>query len=336
MSLSSIGIVRSSIMKNSLSFSSLVKEEICSFHFESIDRKKALLSAYIRINGYLSISNKTTILVLKTTNAKIAKFIYSLLKEVFPNFKGHFDYLKISSSSIKTTYCLTVDSDSDEIINGLSIDYLEGKIPRDIVFNDNTISGYLTGSFLATGSINSPTTSNYHLEICLYSLNYASWMVKLFKKYRNSTLTPKICSRRDKYVVYLKRGDQIAEFLSLIGATNSCLEYENARVNRDFLNSANRLENLDTANMKKVYEASLKQIQQIQFIKKIIGIKHLRNKKLALFCLVRLENETASLNEIASLMSEELGYEITKSNVNHLARSLNELCRKYNYEDSDN
>jgi hypothetical protein len=40
---------------------------------------------------------------------------------------------------------------SDEIIEDLDIEFLEGKISKNIVFNDDTISGYLAGCFLASG-----------------------------------------------------------------------------------------------------------------------------------------------------------------------------------------
>ena len=61
---------------------------------------------------------------------------------------------------------------SEAIMDDLEISFLEGKISKNIVKNDDTISGYLAGAFLAAGSVNSPVTSNYHLEIALNSENY--------------------------------------------------------------------------------------------------------------------------------------------------------------------
>ena len=104
------------------------------------------------------------------------------------------------------------------------------------------------GAFLAAGSVNSPETSNYHLEISLNSENYAKWLSKLFARYKNSNIEPKIIKRRDKYVIYFKKSDQISNFLIIIGAVSSCLEFEDVRANRDLINNANRLTNMDTAN----------------------------------------------------------------------------------------
>ena len=146
---------------------------------------------------------------------------------------------------------------------------------------------------------------------------------------KNVSFTPKVALRRDKYIVYLKRGDQIADFLSLIGASNSCIEYEDARVQRDFMNSTNRLENFDVANMEKVYNTGQKQIEEIRLIDKVLGIDNISNEKLKLLCKIRLNNESASLSELATLLGEEMNLTISKSNVNHLFRNLHKMYEKY-------
>ena len=206
---------------------------------------------------------------------------------------------------------------------------MEGKISKNIVRNDDTISGYLAGAFLASGSVNSPATSNYHLEIALNSENYAKWLSKLFSKYHNSDIEPKITKRREQFVIYFKKSDQISNFLIMIGAVTSCLEFEEARMNRDLVNSANRLTNMDTANMKKIYETGLRQVEEIKVIDKAVGIENIENNKIRLLCSLRLENESASLTDLAILMSERMGKDITKSNINHLFRSIHEMYLRY-------
>ena len=177
--------------------------------------------------------------------------------------------------------------------------------------------------------MNSPSTSNYHLEIALNSENYAKWLSKLFSKYHNSDIEPKITKRREQFVIYFKKSDQLSNFLIMIGAVTSCLEFEEARMNRDLVNSANRLTNMDTANMKKIYETGLRQVEEIKVIDKAVGIENIENNKIRLLCSLRLENESASLTDLAELMSERLGKDITKSNINHLFRSIHEMYLRY-------
>ena len=210
--------------------------------------------------------------------------------------------------------------------------FLEGKISKNIVRNDDTIAGYLAGAFLASGSINSPKSSNYHLEISLDSENYAKWMIHLFKRYKNIDIVPKIAPRRNKYILYFKKSDRIAEFLALVGAINSCMDFENIRVDRDFMNSANRLSNFDTANMKKSFETANRQKEEIKFIDSKLGIDNITNKKMRILCSLRLENETASMKELAELLSLEINEPVSKSNINHLFRAIHELYLRLSNE----
>lgn len=309
-------------MQNTISFTKVIKEELSSNIYESIDRLKALLSAYIRINGSLVFHQKSSSLLLKTENAKIAKFIYKSLEDIYHS-DAHFEYLQKGNMK-KTIYSIVLDNNVDNILKDLEVSFLEGKISKNVVYNDDTISGYLAGAFLAAGSCNSPHNSNYHLEISTNSENYSKWLSKLFGKYKNSNIEPKVIKRREKYVIYFKRSDQIADFLIMIGAVSSCMEFENVRIDRDFNNSTNRLTNSDLANMKKTYETGKRQCEEIKAIDEKLGIKNISNVKERELCLLRLENVSASLLDLADMLSEKLGTHITKSNINHLFRSIHE------------
>ena len=314
-------------MAKTISFTQQVKEEIVSNDYESIDRLKALLSAYVRINGRLGLHQRESAILLYTENAKIAKFLYTSFVNTY-GVATHIDYEQKNNIRRRTLYEVVVEEDVDNILSDLSIDFFETKITHKTIKNDDMISGYLAGAFLASGSVNSPSTSNYHLEFCLNDENYAKWFLHLFSRYKNTNIQPKIIKRRDKYVVYFKKSDLIAEFLVMIGAVNSCMEFENIRIDRDFTNTANRLANFDTANMKKTVAAAQKQVQQIEMIDQVMGIQNITNNKMRTLCELRLEFESASLNELAEMMSERLNVNITRSNVSHLFTSIERLYFK--------
>ena len=310
------------------SFTREVKEELCSNEYPSQDRLRALLAAYIRINGSLVFRDKKSYLSLSSENAKISAFIYKTLNDIYKS-DARLIYETKTNLGKNRIYTIEIQEASETILEDLDISFLEGKISKNIVRNDDTISGYLAGAFLASGSVNSPATSNYHLEIALNSENYAKWLSKLFSKYKNSDIEPKIVKRREQFVIYFKKSDQISNFLIMIGAVSSCLEFEDARMNRDLVNSQNRLTNMDTANMKKIYETGLRQVEEIKLLDKVVGIENIENSKIRLLCSLRLENESASLVDLAILMSEKLGKDITKSNINHLFRSIHEMYQRY-------
>ena len=311
-------------MRSKTSFTSQVKEELVTNSYPSSDRLRAILSAFIRINGSILFRNKKTLLQLNMENAKIGKFIYQTINDIY-----HTDVELIVKENQKLSknksYSILIDESSEGIMDDLEISFLEGKISKNIVKNDDTISGYLAGAFLAAGSVNSPVTSNYHLEIALNSENYAKWLAKLFGKYKNSNIEPKITQRRDQYVIYFKKSDQISNFLIMIGAVSSCLEFEDVRADRDLNNSYNRLTNMDTANMKRTIETGLRQVEEIKLIDQLLGIDNIKNIKERELCKLRLANESASLQELAEMMSEIFKKTITKSNINHLFRAIHEL-----------
>ena len=306
------------------SFTKRVKEELCSNEYESQDRLRALLAAYIRINGSLLFRDKKSYLTLSSENAKIARFIYETINRIY-DANAHLTFKSKSNLSKNTVYTIEVSDASEAIIEDLDISFLEGKISKNIVRNDDTISGYLAGAFLASGSVNSPETSNYHLEIALNSENYAKWLSKLFSKYHNSDIEPKVVKRREQFVIYFKKSDQISNFLIMIGAVMCCMVFEDVRVNRDFVNSQNRMQNMDTANMRKIYETGLRQVEEIKVIDEMLGIKNITNPKVQLLCMLRLENESASLLDLSIMMSEKMKLPITKSNINHLFRKIHEM-----------
>ena len=315
-------------MRSKSSFTSQVKEELVSNTYPSNDRLRALLSAYIRINGSLVFRHKRTLLQLNMENAKIAQFIYKNINDIY-NTKAELIVKERNNFNHSKSYMIEIDESSETIMDDLEISFLEGKISKNIVKNDDTISGYLAGAFLAAGSVNSPVTSNYHLEIALNSENYAKWLAKLFAKYKNSNIEPKITTRRDQYVLYFKKSDQISNFLIMIGAVSSCLEFEDVRADRDLNNSYNRLTNMDTANMKRTIETGKRQAEEIRIIDQYLGIDNLGNIKERELCHLRLENEAASLQELADLMSERFKKTITKSNINHLFRSIHEFYLRF-------
>lgn len=313
-------------MEKSISFAKSVKEEITLNEYFSNPRLKALLSAYIKISSSVIFKDKKTGILIRSENAKIAKFFYENINKLY-DAKAHIQYEKKSKLSKHTTYVVKID-DADYLLSDLNVSFLEGKIPHEIVYDDDTISGYLAGAFLASGSVNSPATSNYHLEIALSFENYAKWLSKLFAKYKNSNIEPKIIKRRDKYVIYFKKGDQISSFLIMVGAVNAAMEFEDARMSRDLINNSNRLVNIDTANMSKVVKTGSRQKKEILIIDKRLGINNLKNEKAKRLAKLRLENESASLDDLAALLSEEMNVPITKSNINHLFRYMHEIYLK--------
>ena len=305
-----------------MSYASQVKKELTGLKVHK-DNAKAELMALIRMNGSIGIANQQMVLSVQTESPAIARRIYSLLKDFF---QVESDIVVRRKMKLKknNTYVVRLRYHVQSLLTELGI--LDGfhimeRVPMELLKDDLMIQSYLRGAFLAGGSVNNPETSRYHLEI--YSL-YEEHNEMIAKMINHFQLNARTTARRSGYIVYLKEAEKIADFLQLIGATNSMLEFENIRIVRDMRNSVNRLVNCENANMDKVANAANRQVENIQFIDRHVGLNNIP-EKLREIALTRLSHPEVSLKELGELVP---GGPISKSGVNHRLRKLNAYADK--------
>ncbi len=302
----------------SISFARLVKEESAKAE-RSVSEKKALLSSFVRINGYLRIRGKQEGLELSSENSAIAKCVYQYLHELY-GVDVRFAYTRSAGFLKRMVYHVIVDDEAGKILEDLEVDFFNPEKPKNVISSSEEVAAYLTGAFLAGGSVNNPASRSYHLEICVKDEGFAKFLLKIWSKYQPHPFSCKLSKRRNQFVLYLKRGDEISDFLVLMGAKDQCLAFEDVRISRDFSSIGNRLSNLDTANYGRVVLASKRQIDEINYLFEKEGKENISNPKLLALMELRVKNPDASLDELSKLLSEELNTEISKSNVNHLLR----------------
>lgn len=305
-----------------MSYASQVKKELTGLKVHK-DNAKAELMALIRMNGSIGIANQQMVLSVQTESPAIARRIYSLLKDFF---QVESDIVVRRKMKLKknNTYVVRLRYQVQSLLTELGI--LDGfhimeRVPMELLKDDLMIQSYLRGAFLAGGSVNNPETSRYHLEI--YSL-YEEHNEMIAEMINHFQLNARTTARRSGYIVYLKEAEKIADFLQLIGATNSMLEFENIRIVRDMRNSVNRLVNCENANMDKVANAANRQVENIQFIDRHVGLNNIP-EKLREIALTRLSHPEVSLKELGELVP---GGPISKSGVNHRLRKLNAYADK--------
>ena len=303
------------------SFAMEAKEEIASHDFP-LEQSRALLSGFAKTSGTLRIEGGEEYLDLSSESLEVAKLLDSVALKRYGR-APRFSYSKYSGKSMRVRYHVLIPN-AFEVLEDLKVDLFSGKIDPDIAKDGELAACYLSGCFLASGSVNDPASSNYHLELVSSSPSYAKWLSHLINKVLDHHFTSKVASRRKKWIVYMKRSDQISEFLVLIGATDACLKFEPVRIDRDEANIDNRLINLDTANMSKTLATGQKQVKRIRYLLDKEGWNAFPGEKMASLMQLRLDHPEASMNELAELLSEELSATVTKSNINHLFRALEE------------
>jgi DNA-binding protein WhiA len=131
--------------------------------------------------------------------------------------------------------------------------------------------------------------------------------------------------RKKRYMVYVKGGDDVAQLLRVMGAHSAVLTLESVRVLRGVRGDVNRVVNCETANVTKAVDAGLSQVEAIQKIDEVIGLRSLA-LGLQEIAELRLANPEMTLRELGQMLSPP----ISKSAVNHRMRRLIHLAKRLN------
>lgn len=308
-----------------MSFTQYVKNEI-TLNDLSDNEAKAQLAALIMGNASIVISNKNLQLQATFSQALIAKRFVQLVKQIY-QVQTKLTTFKRVNLKKDNIYEIVVHEKTKIILEDLGLwtnQGLHDLLSVRLVASDQTISAYIAGWFLASGSVNSPRSSNYHLEFRVNKNVHRDHLIELLSRY---TINAKVTSRRNQTIVYIKASDQIADVLRLMKAHQSLMEYENIRIQRDFHNSLTRLDNCELANEVKSLNAGSKQVSAINTLEKHHRLQFL-DERLIDIANLRVSNPEASLKELAQIYEKESGIVMSKSGIKHRLDKLIQIANK--------
>lgn len=304
-----------------MSFASDVKKELTMLEVHP-EHAKAELAALIRMNGVLEQTKGLIFVTIQTENASIARRIFSLVKSLF-DIKADISVRRRMKLNKNNVYFIRLNKEAKRVLSSLEIFEVmlhEITLPDEIKNNHQKVRSYLRGAFLARGSVNSPETNSYHLEIHSTTevMNQDN-----FDMMEELDLNPKTHQRKNGgYMTYLKEAEKISDFLGTIGANNGLFLFEDVRIVRDMRNSVNRLVNCEQANLNKTVDAATKQIEAIILLDRELGLPSLP-EKIQEIATLRLDHPEASLKELGELVP---GKPLSKSAVNHRMRNLTKMA----------
>lgn len=191
------------------------------------------------------------------------------------------------------------------------------------VENKDILKAVLRGIFMASGAINNPN-KKYHLELFVRTKENAKFINYITEQFDIKT---KVLKREKNYSVYIKDGEAISNFLALIGANKSVLNFEEVRVVREMKNNVNRIVNCETANLNKIINVAVAQIEDIKYLKEKKKFKDLP-ENLQEIAKVRLENPDMSLAQLGQLLENPIG----KSGVNHRLKKISQIAEELREE----
>ena len=281
-----------------MSFSSDIKEELTKINNF---KNKALLEA--EFLGYILTGNTTNneeYLEFITENEfnieRFYKILFNLEIEYEPEIRGKV-FVAIIKKTEKVQNLMTLKLDN----------------------NDEIKKAIVKGVFLGSGSVTDPN-KQYHLEITFEEKNNAEYILNICKTYGVSL---KILELENKVQLYIKDGEEISKFLALLGANKGVLSFEDVRITKEIKNNVNRLVNCETANLNKIVNASVNQVNDIKLIQKLNKFEELPSD-LKEVAILRLENPDVSLKVLGELLENPIG----KSGVNHRLKRIHEFAEE--------
>ena len=303
------------------SFATEVKNELARLYYEESCCRGAELAALLRMGATLTIGAGHTFgLNFTSKNAAVARKVLQLLKSEGENLRTEITVRRSRQLNKNNSY--TVRAVPSQKVNELfqRIGFLhEGSLNME---NDRAILkkqccriAYLRGAFQGGGSVNRPESA-YHLELVTGSYELGNLLHDLL---RRMGFPAGFVDRKDAYVVYIKEGDSVIDFLGMVEADEAVESFEVARNVKEVREQVNRLVNCETANLQKAVDAAGRQLDIIRRLERNGQLEKLPPKVRAA-AEARLENPDATLQELADLLG------ISKSGMNHRMRKLKELA----------
>ena len=285
------------------SFASDVKNALARVDEEHPCCQAAELAALLRMGATMVTDEGQGVgLRFAATSAAVARRVIRLLRgmetdlttsvamERTPQLRRRTYIVNLSAGASVRTLFAQLGFPAGDMLRMADMELLRKKCCRE---------AYLRGAFLVGGSVNRPEAS-CHLELTVRSAVMGRALYALLRRLH---FPVGLTDRRDAYVVYLKEGDAVMDFLALIGA------------------EVNRLVNVETANLQRAVDAAAVQLRSIRVLQDAGRLGDLPDD-LQETARMRLLHPELSIAELAALVH------ISKSGMSHRLRKLRALAEE--------
>lgn len=276
-----------------------VKDELSRLAISKPCCRKAEVSALLRFGGGLHITAGKVVVEVEVDTAQSARRLRKEISEVY----GHESELTVlTPGGLRkgSRYVVRVAESGEALARQTGLIDANGRpvrgLPPQIVSAAKCdAESAWRGAFLAHGSLTEPGRSSA-LEITAPGPEAA---LALVGAARRLGITAKAREVRGVDRVVVRDGDAIGALLTLMGAHESVLAWEERRMRREVRATANRLANFDDANLRRSARAAVAASARVQRAIEILGAEipdHLLEAGR-----LRIEHGQASLEELGSL-----------------------------------
>ncbi len=282
-----------------MAMTATVKDELSRLAISKPCCRKAEVSALLRFAGGLHVMAGKVVVEVELDTAQTARRLLKEISEVY----GHASDLSVlTPGGLRkgSRYVLRVVETGEALARQTGLIDANGRpvrgLPPQIVSAAKCdAESAWRGAFLAHGSLTEPGRSSA-LEITAPGPEAA---LALVGSARRLGITAKAREVRGIDRVVVRDGDAIGALLTLMGAHDSFLAWEERRMRREVRATANRLANFDDANLRRSARAAVAASARVQRAIEILGAEipdHLLEAGK-----LRIEHGQASLEELGSL-----------------------------------
>ena len=313
-----------------MSFASEVKKELLSIEDNSNCCKLAMIFGILQNSSDIVFNRKGIKIVVKSHILTVIQQLKTFLSKKY-DVETVVKYGNENNINKLRYYYLDVVGDTNKIIDDFylsPISEINATLP--IIKKECCKKAFLRGMFISKGSINDPRKNCYHLEITCKNFEQATLVKYIFNI---NEIDAKIRERKNQYVVYIKKSEDISNTLALIGAASGVFYFEDSRIIRDINNQANRQTNCDIANVIKSTDAANKQLQAIEYIKEH-GQYNKMPARLQTMATMREDYPEATLKDLSDYSENYFGKPLSKSGISHCLKSLIQFYEELYYKNA--
>lgn len=299
-----------------MSFASETRRELCTIQQQECCRHAEVYGILLFAHSFSHQS-----ILLQTESEQAVRHAAELIAAetgIFPEIRipltrnrGN----RICTLEIPTSQCEAVME-----CFGHSTSELHLQINEANIENDCCRAAFLRGMFLSCGTVSDPM-KQYHFEFRIPKHHLFKDSERLMSDLKLAHFNS--AERKNTHIIYCKASEEIADILTFLGAPQASMQLMQIKMLKEVRNTANRLRNLDTANIDKTLEASSLQLQAIKKLKES-GKFDVLPEQLRELANLREENPEMSLRELGEHLSQPL----SRSGVNHRLEKIVSLANE--------
>ena len=234
------------------SYADDVRNELARIFDDDAEILRAELAALLRI-GSVEVEGRRD---FSNINAAVVRKVVTLVKKLYPD--ARLEVAAVRTKKLRRTMRYFV-----RIFFAGSIEnFLHNLDAKDLTSRTRYKVAALRGAFLASGTVNRPE-AEYRVEIFSPLESEMLFIQKMLEKL---DFVARIYLRGENFVVYMKDGDSVCDFLGMIGANYAVERFEIARNLKEVRLQVNRLTNLELARINHAIEVAQRQLADIRLL----------------------------------------------------------------------